>query len=468
MKARSKRLLVVGLACLAGLVGRPQAARAEDPTLAEPPSEATTAADDLASLKAHLERLEQTVAEQSALLEANLSTQVESELDALSDGSVDQKPNSVAVYGFMDFGLQRYISSDNLVTGITPSAGTSFVSGNNNIYFDARPMRGWRALLEIRFALHPHGNITFTGAGPAQRQDSSILDSTSASGRNLVRLGSIIIERSVLEWQYDSRLTIQMGYFLTPWGIWNIDHGTPTLISLIMPSFLLNEAVLRQQIGMGAFGRFPLGDWTLGYHTYLSNGRTPSQFDLDDGKAFGARLTLGRHAATTRTTFGTSFFHGRSVEDQRSLTLMGSAFGVDVRRSVDRTETTGGVDLSFDWKGLRVRAEGVLRRVTHASGLCPRVILSPVATEPNRTEFYTYGLAAYRFGSFEPFVYGEYIDAHKRTDLIDKGWAQSLGLNIYLSTVSQIKLQYVRAEFDSVFGPDIGTQFITSRYVLSF
>ncbi len=459
--------------CVVSAWGVPRAAHAQaspapPQEASEQASEKPPAPDDLSILRAELEALKLTVADQAIMLDASMASQVESEIDALSDGSLDQKPNSVSIYGFMDMGLQRYVTDNRLVKGLVGSTETTFVSGNNNIYFDARPLKGWRALMEVRFALHPYGNVAVGALGPAKRQDTSIIDSTSASGRSIIRLGSIIIERAVMEWRYDGRLTLQMGYFLTPWGIWNIDHGTPTLISLIMPGFLLNEAVLRQQTGVNAFGTFTSHDWAVGYHAYVSNGRTTSQFDLDDDKSVGGRLTLARYRGGTKTTLGTSMFYGSSEDELRSLTLSGGGFDIDIQQTIQRREATGGLDLSFDWKGLRVRAEGVARRVTHASGKYPPIVINPLAREPNRTELYVYGLAAYRFDWVEPFVYAEYINAHKRTDLIDSGYGVSAGLNLYLSTVSQIKLQYAHSTLDSVYATDVTIGFFASRYVLSF
>ncbi|MCG5055647.1 MAG: hypothetical protein KA712_22040 [Myxococcales bacterium] len=463
---RATRLILVGLG---SLILAPATSRAEDTppvhAVAPPPSDEERKA---AALKARIETLEKTVAAQSALLDASLASQIDDTLGALAAGDQEQRPGAISVYGFMDMGLQRYLSPDPLVKGLVGSSETTFISGNNNLYFDARPRPQWRALLETRFSLHPHGNVTVGGIGPARRQDTSLIDSTSASGRSIVRLGSIIIERAVLEWHYDARLTIQTGYFLTPWGIWNIDHGTPTLISLLMPSFLLNEAILRQQTGVHAFGRFTRDDLTLGYSAYVSNGRTASQFDLTDDKALGGRLSASRFGSV-RPTLGISVFHGTSEDEQRAVVVdAGGNLGIDITQTIGRQETSFGADLSVDWKGLRVRTEAVIRRVTHDPGLYPRVLVNPAATEPNRTEIYGYALAAYRFNLIEPLVYVEYIDANKRTDLIDRGHAFSLGVNIYLSQVAQIKTQYVLSVLDSVYGDNVSLGFFSSRFVLSF
>jgi len=420
-----------------------------------------------ADLRADLEALKRTVADQAAIIDASMASQVEEQVGDLKQGEAEQHQSAVNIYGFMDMGLQRYITDNRLVKGLVASSETTFISGNSNLYFDARPRPNWRALLETRFSLHPNGNTIVGGLGPATKQDASIIDFTSASGRNIIRLGSVIIERAVMEWQLDSRLVVQAGYFLTPWGIWNIDHGTPTLISLIMPSFLLNEAILRQQTGVNVYGHLTNNDWTFGYYAYVSNGRTTGQADYTDGKAVGGRLTLARFGTVT-TTLGTSLFRGSTENEKRTLRLGAGGLDIDIQPTYAFSESSIGADLSVDWKGLRVRTEGVARSVEQKRGQFSPVAINPGATEPNRTELYVYGLAAYRWQWFEPLLYAEYINTHKRTDLIDKGYGLSAGANIYLSQVSQIRMQYVRTSFDSVYGKNVNLDLYMSRYVVSF
>lgn len=434
---------------------------------ADAPAETPPAAAPEVDLRTEVEALKRTVADQAALIDASMASQVDAEVGDLNKGETEHHQSSVNIYGFMDMGLQRYMTHSRLVKGLVPSSEATFVSGNTNIYLDARPRPNWRALIETRLSVHPHGNTVVAGLGPAKRTDTSIIDFTSASGRNIIRLGGVIIERAVTEWQLDSRLTVQAGYFLTPWGIWNIDHGTPTLISLIMPSFLLNEAVLRQQTGVNVFGRLTHNDWTLGYYAYVSNGRTAGQTDFTDGKAGGGRLTLSRFGKIT-TTLGTSLFHGSTEDEARTLRLANGGLDIDIQPTYAFTETTVGGDLSLDWAGLRIRAEGVARTVNQKPGQFRPVQINPLATDPNRTELYVYGLAAYRWDWFEPLLYAEYINTHKRTDLIDKGSGVSVGVNIYLSQVSQLRLQYVRTTLDSVYGKNVQLELYTSRFVVSF
>jgi hypothetical protein len=54
-------------------------------------------------------------------------------------------------------------------------------------------------------------------------------------------------------------------------------------------------------------GAFLSGAWELGYEAYVSNGRTATQLDFTENKAFGGRLRASRMAPVP-LTFGTSFY----------------------------------------------------------------------------------------------------------------------------------------------------------------
>ena len=46
---------------------------------------------------------------------------------------------------------------------------------------------------------------------------------------------AIILERAYIQWSKLDWLGVRVGQFLTPYGIWNVDHGTPTLITMFRP-----------------------------------------------------------------------------------------------------------------------------------------------------------------------------------------------------------------------------------------
>ena len=111
----------------------------------------------------------------------------------------------------------------------------------SSVYLDAKPAEAWRTLIEVRFTNAPHGLVENYGglAGAFKRVDTRQFD-PHGSGFNVpMWRGSIVLERAWTEWQPFQFLNVRVGNFFTPWGIWNIDHGSPTLITLQLPQMIL-------------------------------------------------------------------------------------------------------------------------------------------------------------------------------------------------------------------------------------
>lgn len=426
---------------------------------ATPPSPTAPAPTELETLRARIEALETTVATQQA------EQMAAAEAAAITGPEADEQ--RLQIYGFMDAGFNKSFVSGTQ-PGLWPTTATTFVSGNTNIYFDARPAPRWRGLVEARLTLNPHGLWTFSSAGVGTRTDNRIFDFTSPSARETVTWGGVILERAQIEWTRSDLLTIVTGMFLTPWGIWNVDHGTPTTIGLFLPTFLVQEAVPKQQTGVQAFGSWHAPPWELGYRAFVSNGRTATQFDLSEDKAVGGRLFL-RRVGTATTTFGASGYLGTSQDDRRSVALSGETRLVATKRTIhDYAEQIVGLDLAVDWAGVRLRSEAVQRHVRHEDGLHEVHPSLPGAFYPNRFEKYLYALAAYRLGAVEPYVYFETGDRGLRTNYLpDKGTALSGGLNIYLSSATQLKVQYVGGRFENITGTN-NFHLLFGRLVLAF
>ena len=62
-----------------------------------------------------------------------------------------------------------------------------------------------------------------------------MFDPGNGPGSDTVSWGSIILERAYIQWSKLDWLGVRVGQFLTPYGIWNVDHGTPTLITMFRP-----------------------------------------------------------------------------------------------------------------------------------------------------------------------------------------------------------------------------------------
>jgi hypothetical protein len=430
---------------------------------------ATAGARPAPDLAARVEALGQALAAERVAREA-MAQGAPSSLEGLAAEGVDADEPKLQLYGFLDAGLQRYFLSESTrnQAGSFSTTEATFVTGHTNLYVDARPVPKWRGLVEARLSLFPHGTFVTRAPGPLPVTDNRVTDTSSPSGREAITWGGVVLERSQIEWAHADWLTITVGYFLTPWGIWNVDHGTPTLISLMMPSYLVQGAIPKQQTGVQASGSFDFAPWSLGYRLFVSNGRTATQFDFTDDKAGGVRLFAQRMGAT-RLQIGASSFEGTSQDQQRTLVFDAAGVpSITVAEKFSVKEGSVGLDFSLDWKGLRLRLEGVERRVRYRDGQHDRVATIPGALVPNRREYYGYVLAAYRLGPVEPYVYLEAGDSGVRSNYLpDKGWARSVGVNVHLSPATQLKIQVADVGYSNLTGPS-RLQFVTSRLVLAF
>ena len=187
-------------------------------------------------------------------------------------------------------GLQRVWAEDDVVV---PTRKTTFVLGNVNLYLDFHPVADWSSLIEVRLTNYPAGTeqygIPLAGV-PYTRTSTAVLDPGNGDGYGTARWGAIVLERAYLQWQRAPWLGLRVGQFLTPYGIWNADHGTPTLIALYRPQAQANEMFPSRQLGVEAFGRregWPVAGWAVDYHAYVSNGRTQGVVALTDDKLVG-------------------------------------------------------------------------------------------------------------------------------------------------------------------------------------
>lgn len=364
-------------------------------------------------------------------------------------------------YGFMDFGFDKFFfddkDDDQSALG-RPTPASSFIFGNLNLYVDATPTDNWRTLFELRFTVAPHGEDISLGpplGTSYERTDTLAFDFASPSAQYQLRLGGLFIERAWSEWTFSDLFRVRTGLFLNPFGIWNVDHGSPTLISLMLPTFIAGQMVPTRLLGLQLRGDALFGDFSLGYRVHLTNGRGPIDYDLTDDKAVGGRLILAHESTYGRAAVGTSFYWG--TYDDREKRIVG--VGGDVfewAKTVHFEELVLAADLAVDVANFRLRSEAVIRRVDY-EGEYREGIFKTSGIEaylPNRYEHNFYAQLAYRTPwGLEPYVMAEvsrksfvlprYAGKARASSANAEAFAPSIGLNAYVSTHSQIKLQYV-------------------------
>jgi hypothetical protein len=421
-------------------------------------------------------RLEQRLDQQAAQAAAQQAriTKLEQDVEtanATAAAAVDQAAAQAAaaetsasrfrVYGFTDVGFKRTWTHQRSQWNNIMQDAYTFALGNVNLYFDAQPLDGFRAMTEVRFTNYPDG-VEFGQS--FDRQSTELYDVNSPTGRNRVSWGSLVLERAWIEYNRLDFLRVRAGYFLTPFGIWNVDHGTPTLIALAMPDFWAMEYFPIHQTGIEILGSVPAGAWELGYHLTVSNGRTAAQADETDDKAFGARV-FARLQDATSLTVGLSSYCGRYSEKRKEL-VRPQPLEVSAEEIVAYGEWALGADLSLDSGPLRVRTEGAVQRRYYDAG--KRAAYGPDGYGAYQPDFYRYdlyALAAYALPwlGLEPYVFAE-----QRWEAVDDMRMLSAGLNIRFNEAAQLKSQYGYTMFPDRDGSADDFHFVDSRFVLAF
>lgn len=383
---------------------------------------------------------------------------------------------SFKLYGFADMGLERFWGSS-LASASLASRALTFVLGNVNVYFDAQPTPNFRFLTEVRFSLLPEQTrgLTAPSAGAINYTSTTVLDSTSpTAGFSPVSWSGIVLERAHIDYTFRDWFNVRAGLFLTPYGIWHVDHGTPTLISTTFPGFEQAQVFPPQQLGVELYGNIARGAAEYGYRLYVSNGRTPGQLDLTDNKAFGGRFVI-RLTRPFRMQFGLSGYVGWYDEDkfEAKLDPSGNAYTV-VTPLVRYAEQGFGADVSLDIGDLRIRTEFALRRIIY-DGLLRANPLYP-GLPPDHLEGGGYFMAAYRlpWWGLEPFVFMDVLSFP--TPLGEGILFPSVGLNIHFNPSVVLKFQYTYmlwVDWHEGLPPPLGVRhnhinLLVSRFAIAF
>lgn len=260
---------------------------------------------------------------------------------------------SLRLYGFADFSYSRYVFDAGSYwdrAQLFPKNG-AFSVGNLNLFLDGQLSERARSLIEIRFTYLPNGSGSQVESGSSQTRIGTLVGDYAAAN-TVAQWGGIIIERAWAEYAFSDVFTLRAGQFLTPYGVWNVDHGSVALIDVAPPYAITQQMFPRTQVGLEAYGSRYFGASRLGWHLTLSNGRmqsttddhvgaVPQYLDFDHrfgvgGRAFAELRGLGE------LRIGASFYAGRyteavtrTSEAGRNLDLVQQydevAFGADVR-----------------------------------------------------------------------------------------------------------------------------------------
>ncbi len=317
---------------------------------------------------------------------------------------------SLQLYGFADVSFfKTWLPSDSAL-GVLVGRRSSFALGNLNLYLSSDLGEGWESLAEVRFTYLPNGSRRVNPeTGVVERQDAIVSDYTNVSRER--RVGGIFIERAWLQYSASPMFSVRAGSWLTPYGIWNVDHGSPTIIPVVRPYTIGLELLPESQTGVLVRGvGYPSDSISLGYAVGLSNGRGPVKeyADLDGNKAVTLRVHA-THRAEGTLALGLSGYYGRFTDLQQSVRL--TADGVELTEDIisQYDEITYAGDVKYTLGGFHLQGEFVLneRKYTEVG----RTLHSDTTFTPDIRQYGGYGVVGYRFDwlGVMPYMTGEYF-----------------------------------------------------------
>ena len=394
---------------------------------------------------------------------AELDRQADAVLASLGDDSADMAAADVEefklnIYGFIDF---TYTHRLNDFTFVSPYP--TFLIGNLNLYAGAELGDGWRTLTEFRLLYAPHGTLASDQLFAAEpvRTNTTVGDPADL-GRPL-RWGGVEIERAWLEYSAHPLLTIRGGQWLTPYGIWIVDHGSPVIVGVRRPYVVGEELIPERQTGLQLYGTELVGSTELGYSLSLSNGRGPvdAYADLDENKAFTGRVYMNAELPLGTLSLGGTLFRGNYTDRvTRFAVSLSGEIGTEYV-SVDHYEELAlAADLRWVWESLTLQGELITREVARDDRFRPTALPlpgKPAGFEPDYRSIGFYALAAYRLPWFNimPFFGGENYDPGVTATF--KAAAIWGGLNVRPTPRVVLKAQFTRSWFTGdteVFGDD--------------
>ncbi|HTV19145.1 MAG TPA: hypothetical protein VMG12_10750 [Polyangiaceae bacterium] len=373
-----------------------------------------------------------------------LMAELDAELQQTGFGTESGTP-SLSLYGFADAGFHKHFIEDgNTLNTILYPKG-AFAVGNLNLYLASDLGNSWRSLVEVRFTYLPNGNRSATEDGIV-RTNTETIDYVNFSRPR--QTGSIFIERAWVEYAVDQLLVLRLGNWLTPYGIWNEDHGSPTIIPVARPYVIGLELLPERQTGLLALGTtYASESLTLGYALGLSNGRGPVQdyADLDENKAVTLRLH-GTHRSAGVLSFGASAYYGRFTDITQGIAIQDSHPRIVDRIAQQFDELSLGLDARYVLGGFHAQVELILNQQAFTEG--GRPLRSANTYQPDNQRYGGYTVIGYRFPwlGLMPYATAEYFSLintfeSTRPATNDVITDYGIGLNIRPTTNVTLKLE---------------------------
>lgn len=507
------RTILVTLALLCLLLPPAMASAQEEagPEMKPEPEGANDVARRLAEMEEKLAQQQERIDAQQSTIE-ELKTQSE-EADRSAEGDEDftgeegdfselqgadiQTKDLLDVYGFFDLGFYKAFLDDKSPYYMFVGHASTFVMTNLNLYFASQMTDNLSALVELRFSFLPTGQevssaqVIHVGDNEIQvsemeRQDTTVWDSSTVME---FRQGGLTIERVHLTYEPIDWFNVIAGRYITPYGIWNVDHGSPVILTVRTPYMLTRQMFPTAQTGFQIYGRFyPRYDLFFDYSVTLSNGRGPMSevMDLDENKALGLRLRLSYEGDDVFISAGSYGYVGKYTDALKTthLQMMNDENGdlvldesADQPIAVEVTDTWAfreyavSADLKMEFWGVGLQSEFVWRYTDVTAPDHRRLETNLFAGAPAEMSLYTpsmIGLGAYGLLYWElplskwiapvrltPYVMYEWNSSDDTTPFTNFQFVLA-GLNVKPSPYVTLKAEYFRGIPESeLYGEDL-------------
>lgn len=252
---------------------------------------------------------------------------------------------NMSIYGYLDFTLAKTTAAESNNLLFQQPFLTEDIEmdvGDINLYFDFTPNEYTRALVEVNFGNSPgdddriigvtNGIVDFESTGVAPI-DGSIgvigpIINQSAGTVEIVAPKSekkyygVEIERAWVDVSLSDEYTLKAGKFITPAGIWAVDHGSPVITTVSQPNQTDFFPIFpRRQTGLMLTGNHFVGDHDIELKAFVSTGRDADNVinEIDD-LGYGGKLGLNLDMLDG-VHFGVSGFGGTIKRESRTYNI---------------------------------------------------------------------------------------------------------------------------------------------------
>ncbi len=274
----------------------------------------------------------------------------------------------------------------------------SFSVRNLNVYTDFKYGNNIRSFMEVKYMEYPSGSAKYIG-------DMTVADDGNGS---FISHGSIYIERAWLDYKIKDAFRLQFGKMLTPFGIWNVEHGAPVLPSIRVPASISYGMVPTNFVGINAHGNKLLGNWEMEYNLWLSNGRGVWNVETNANKGIGASVNLKAPTKIlNKLVFGGSYYKGKeNLDYSQKFYVNSGAYNSTTGETIYNTyydtiknaasEYCLTAHLALSYKKLDINAEYVYNNIKYDNYNAVDNMNNRLFYRPDNTDLALLGAAATR------------------------------------------------------------------------